>query len=334
MTSAAEKIASAYPEQYGAPDPRGENVVRFAPFVDPQEAARVLSEGDPSDELHAFLRHSLARVDARFRTEPPQPAPVQAPRETLYGFRQTPDRGVGELPPQHPAYEHQRPSHFDLPVQQREPLFEPDPYRHAPHPAPPAQGYPTMPAPLRAAPVDAGAPSVDGTPFEIPAFLRARPGVPPDQAAQAPAPAPAAAPAPQVPPSAAVQAPSPERATIRRPDHAALRSVAGELAWLYSVFPAIIALQIAGSAVWAPIASIAAFLAFLAYGAAWALWRPSLFQLRVCAGWQIVATAAVFRGLDTGSPEQWMHVFAAFAATAVVLVAMGGVEVFQRVRAR
>ena len=65
-----------------------------------------------------------------------------------------------------------------------------------------------------------------------------------------------------------------------------------------------------------------------------ALWRPSLFQLRVCAGWQIVATVSVFRGLDTASPEQWMHMFAAFAATAVVLVAMGGVEVFQRLRAR
>lgn len=330
MTSAAEKIAPAYADQYGAPDPRGENVVRFAPFVDQQEAERVLSEGEPSDELHAFLRQSLSRMDARTRTELLQPAPVQAPEEAPYGFRQSVDRGPGELSPQHPAYETQRPAHFDMPFHQREPVREPEHFRHAPQPATLPQGYPLPPVPPRAAPVDAGAPSTDGTAFEIPSFLRARPGVPPDQAAPEPA---HAHPAPP-PVAAQAPAPAPEQPRIRRPNHASLRSVAGELAWLYSVFPTIIALQIAGSAVWAPLGSIAACLAFLAFGAAWALWRPSLFQLRVSAGWQIVATVSVFRGLDTASPEQWMHMFAAFAATAVVLVAMGGVEVFQRLRAR
>lgn len=330
MTSAAEKFSSTHHDHYGTPDPRGENVVAFSPFVDAQEADRVLSEGDPSDELQSFLRRSLGQLDARTRMQAPQPVPVPAPAppEVPYGFRHAHDRGEGTLSPQHPAYETQRPAHLDMPFRHRDPVREPEPaVHHAPQPAPLSQGYPLPPAPPRPAPVDVGAPSGDGTAFEIPSFLRARPGIPVDQQQQA-------APAPQAPERQPVPVKLQEPARIKRPNHAALRGVAGELAWLYSVFPAIIVLQIAGSAVWMPLASVAAGLAFLAYAAAWSLWRPALFQLRVAAGWQVVATVAAFRGLDVASPEQWMHMFAAFAATAVVLVAMGGVEVFQRLRAR
>lgn len=327
MTSAAEKIAPAYADQYGAPDPRGENVVRFAPFVEQHEVERVMSEGEPSDELHTFLRRSLGRLDARTRPEQPQPTPVHAPQELPHDYRQAVERGGSDLSPHHPAYETQRPTYFDPPFQQREPVREPEHFGYAPQAAS-SHGYPLPPVPPRAAPVDAGAPSTDGTAFEIPAFLRARPGVPLDQ------PAAGVAPAPQASEPAADQAPARAPTRIRRSGNIALLSVAGELAWLYSVFPAIIALQIAGSAIWMPLVSIAASLAFLGYGAAWVLWRPALFQMRVSAGWQIVATVAVFRALDTASPEQWMHMFAAFAATAVVLVAMGGVEVFQRFRTR
>ncbi len=328
MTSAAEKISPAYGDHYGQRDPRGENVVPFAPFVDPHEAERVMAEGEPSDELHSFLRRSLGILDGRTRAEAVQPAPAPValpPEAAAYGFRHAAERAPSDLSPQHPAYETQRPAHFDMPFQNREPVREPEPaVRYASQAAPLPHGYPLPPVPPRPAPVDVGAPSGDPTAFEIPSFLRARPGIPLEPVV-APAPEPVR---PQPP------APAPEPAKVRRPNHAALRSVFGDLAWLYSVFPAIIVLQIVGGFVWTPLSSVAAGLAFLAYAAAWALWRPSLFQLRVSAGWQLVVTVAAFRSLDVASPEQWMHMFAGFAATAVVLVAMGGVEVFQRLRAR
>jgi hypothetical protein len=338
MTSAAERISfsAAQAEHFGYRDPRGENVVAFAPFVDAQEAERVMAQGDPSDELHAFLRRSLGDLDRKLQASVPHaPARQETPApafESHPGFRHIVDRGGSELSPQHPAYEAARPVHFDQPLQHREPAREPEPApRHAPQPAAPQQRFPFPPTQPRPAPVDAGAPTDDGTAFDIPSFLRARPGIPPELAIEAAAPE--QAPVERTAPARA-QVPPPVPAKVARPNHAALRSVAGELTWLYSVFPATIALQIVLGLAWGPLASFAGCFGFVGYAAAWALLRPALFQLRVATGWQIVAAVAAFRALDVGSPEQWMHLFGVFAATAVVVVAMGAVEILQRVKAR
>ncbi|MDE4914964.1 hypothetical protein ACLBX0_01375 [Methylobacterium brachiatum] len=338
MNSAAERLpfSAAHAEHSGYGDPRGENVVAFAPFVDAQEAERVMAQGDPSDELHAFLRQSLGKLDRKLQASPPHAPIRQEPAvqaaEVHPGLRHVLGRGGGDLSPHHPAYEAARPVHFDQPLHLREPHREPEPAppRLAPQPAP-QQRFPFPPAPTRTGFVDDGAPTEDGTAFDMPSFLRARPGIPPVSASEPAAPEQASR--EQVAP-VRVQAPQPEPAKLRRPNHTALRSVAGELIWLYSVFPATIVLQIVLGLVWGPLASFAACFAFVGYAAVWALLRPSLFQMRVSTGWQIVVAFAAFRALDVGSPEQWMHMFAVFAATAVVVVAMGGVEIQQRIKAR
>jgi hypothetical protein len=337
MNSAAERLpfSAAHAEHSGYGDPRGENVVAFAPFVDAQEAERVMAQGDPSDELHAFLRQSLGKLDRKLQASTPH-APVrqEAPApafESHPGFRHLLEQGASDLSPHHPAYEAARPVHLEKQLHHREPQREPEPApRLAPQPAP-QQRFPFPPAQTRPGFVDDGAPTEDGTAFDMPSFLRARPGIPPAPTAEAPAPE--QAPREQASP-VRVQAPPPEPAKLRRPNHTALRGVAGELMWLYSVFPATIVVQVLLGLVWGPLASFAACFAFVGYAAAWSLLRPSLFQLRVSTGWQIVVAVAAFRALDVGSPEQWMHMFAVFAATAVVVVAMGGVEIQQRIRAR
>lgn len=331
MNSAAQILPFPHHDDGHGRPARGGEAEPFAPFVDPGEAERVLGQGQPGDELSSFLRRSLVRLG---RNVPAQPGEVlhTAPAPAADDRRE-----AAALPPEHPAYEAPRPTPVNLtPRHQTAYDFEAHAGHHGQYPAyasqPAPSPAPSFPDPLPTPPVHRSAPPVAGAPvgeagsFEIPSFLRARPGIP--QPAAEPA---AVRRAPSVP-AAAGSAPRAPTASARSQGAAA--AIVGEILWIYSVFPVILVLQTLAGVAWEPLAPFAASFAFLIYAAVGAAVRPALFQLRVSAGWQLVATAAVFRGLDTTSPEQWMHMFAAFAAAAVVAVAMGGIEVFSRLRGR
>lgn len=322
MTSAAAILPfHRNPEGHGGRAPRNEGEETFAPFVDPGEAERILAEGPPGDELQAFLRRSLDRlghaaaVQAR---EPFHPAPPYAP--SAHGQRE-----AGFLPPEHPAYEAPRPA-APVDAYVRHPAYGGDGSggHHAPHPTFAAPVDPFPPAPQRPATTVAGAPESEGTPFDIPSFLRARPGIP----------------RPPVEPEAVPQVPSAQASLVqaapRAPAQAARAPIAltaaAEIAWIYSVFPVVLVLQLLAGVGSPP--AFAAAIAFAIYAAVGASLRPALFQLRVTAGWQFATAASIFWSLDTASPEQWMHMFAVSAATAAVVVAMGGIEIHNRFRGR
>lgn len=332
MNSAAQILPFPHHDDGHGRAARGGEAEPFAPFVDPGEAERVLGQGQPGDELSSFLRRSLARLGQSVPAQPVEPLHA-APAPAADARRE-----AAALPPEHPAYEAPRPAPVDLtPRHQAAYGFEAHAGHHGQYPAYAPQAAPTpapsFPDPLPAPPVHrsvppvAGAPEGDAGSFEIPSFLRARPGIP------QPAAEPAAVRQAPAAPASPVQ-PAPRAPTAPARSQGAAAAVAGELLWIYSVFPVILVLQTLAGVAWEPLASFAATFAFVTYAAVGAAVRPALFQLRVSAGWQLVATAAVFRGLDTTSPEQWMHMFAAFAAAAVVAVAMGGIEVFSRLRGR
>lgn len=305
-----------YADGNGGRATRGGEAEPFAPFVDPGEAERALAQGQPGDELQLFLRRSLDRLGQSVPTSPmdtPWTGPTAAPAR----------EEASVLPPEHPAYEAPRPQsdhgQATYGVQRG----------HGLHPAyveqsgPQSPSYAAPQAEQRQPPSVAGAPESGAATFDIPSFLRARPGIP----QSAPLRHADTAPASMVQP---VPAAPPRPARSR----GAAGTAAGELLWVYSVFPAILLLQVLAGIVWEPLASYAATVAFLSYAALWASDRPVLFQLRVAAGSQFMATAAVFLHLDTASPEQWMHMFAVFAATAIVLAAMGGIEIYSRIKGR
>ncbi|GJD87678.1 hypothetical protein BHAOGJBA_1183 [Methylobacterium hispanicum] len=325
MTSAAAILPfQRHADGHGSRTPRNEGEETFAPFVDPGVAERMLAEGPPGDELQAFLRRSLDRLG--------HSAPVQAREPFLpaqpYAASGQGHREAGALPPEHPAYEAPRPA-APVDAYALHPAYGGDGSGglHGRHPAfaAPVDPFPG-PAPQRPPASVAGAPESDGTSFDIPAFLRARPGIP-----RPPAGPEAVPQAPSAPASLVQAAP---RAPARAARTPGALTAASEMAWIYSVFPVVLILQLLAGFGGGSLTAFAATVAFAAYAAVGAWLRPALFQLRVAAGWQFVTAASLFGSLDTASPEQWMHLFAVSAATAAVVVAMGGIEVHDRLRGR